>query len=166
MKTKLMMYILLIMPWLSVFKLGKFSFKRYLPTIIFSDLIIALISELSRSLKWWKVKNPIFPKLASDVSFLFGPFTVLNLWIFKLTYKRFWLYLLTNIFSGYLFAYPLTTIAERLGVYKMVRMKRNQLFLLSVGVAMINYLYQFFIISDRRPPLQAHDGRSSVVSER
>src|SRR5688572_21112059 len=118
MKEKWKMYMLLIMPWVSVVKLGKFSFKRYLPTIIFSDLI----SELSRELKWWKVKNPIFPKLATDVSFVFGPFTILNFWIFKLTYKRFWVYLLTNIMADYLFAYPLTTLAEKLGIYKMVRM--------------------------------------------
>jgi hypothetical protein len=78
MKEKWKMYLLLIMPWLSVIKLGKSSFNRYLPTIIFSDLIIALISELSRAFKWWKVKNPIFPNLATDVSFVFGPFTVLN----------------------------------------------------------------------------------------
>ena len=150
MKEKWKMYMLLIMPWLSVIKFGKSSFHRYLPTIIFSDLIIALISELSRALNWWKVKNPIFPKLATDVSFVFGPFTVLNFWIFKLTYKRFWVYLLTNIIADYLFAYPLTTLAEKLRVYKMVRMSRKQLFLLSVVVAIFNYLYHFLIVEPRR----------------
>ncbi|MBM7654403.1 hypothetical protein [Neobacillus cucumis] len=150
MRKKWKMYLLLIVPWLSVTKLGKSSFIRYLPTIIFSDLLIALISELSREFKWWKVKNPIFPKLATDVSFVFGPFSILNFWIFKLTYKRFWLYLLTNIFSDYLFAYPLTTIAEKLRVYKMGRMSRMQLFLLSVAVAIVNYIYQFLIVEPLR----------------
>ncbi|MDQ6597644.1 hypothetical protein E2K98_05675 [Bacillus salipaludis] len=150
MKEKWKMYALLIIPWLSVKKLGKLSFKRYFPTILFSNMVIAFISELSRELKWWKVKNPIFPKLATDVSFVFRPFTILNLWIFKLTYKRFWLYLLTNIFADYLFAYPLTTIAEKLRVYKMVRMSRKQLFFLSVAVAIINYLYQYKIIEPQQ----------------
>jgi hypothetical protein len=81
MKKQGKMYLLLILPWLSVTKLWKISFFRYLPTIIFSDLIMAIISKLSRNLKWWKVKNPIFPKLATDVSFVFGPFTFLNFWI-------------------------------------------------------------------------------------
>lgn len=144
------MYALLIIPWLTVRKIGKFSFLRFLPTVVFSDLLIALISELSRAFNWWKVKNPIFPKLATDVSFVFGPFTILMFWIFKLTYKRFWLYLLTNIFADYLFAYPLTTLAEKLGVYKMGRMSRKQLFLLSVAVAIVNYLYHFFIVEPYR----------------
>ncbi|HWL24686.1 MAG TPA: hypothetical protein VNR38_13210 [Ureibacillus sp.] len=142
MKGNWKMYLLLVLPWLSVGKLGENSLFRFLPTIIFSNWIIALVSELSQKLKWWKVKNPIFPKLATDVSFVFGPFTIINFWIFKLTFKRFWLYLLSNIFVDYLFAYPLTTIAEKLGIYKMVKMSRKQLFLLSVAVAILNYLYQ------------------------
>ncbi|WP_235991736.1 hypothetical protein [Metabacillus schmidteae] len=149
-KQKWKMYILLLLPWLSVMKLGKYSFIRFLPTIIFSDLVIAIISELSRELKWWKVKNPIIPKLATDISFVFGPFTILNFWIFKLTYKKFWLYLLTNIISDYLFAYPLTSLAEKLGVYKMVKMSRKQLFLLSVVVAIFNYLYHSLIVEKLR----------------
>lgn len=93
MKEKWKMYLLLIIPWLSIFKLGRNTFFRFMPTIVFSDLVIALISELSREYKWWKVKHPLFPKLATDVSFVFGPFSVINFWVFKLTYKKFWLYL-------------------------------------------------------------------------
>ncbi|MCH1624417.1 hypothetical protein [Fredinandcohnia quinoae] len=144
------MYLILVLPWLTVKKLGKNSLLRFLPTIVFSDLVIALISELSQKLKWWKVKNPLFPKLATDVSFVFGPFTIINLWIFKLTFKRFWLYLLTNIFADYLFAYPLTTFAEKLRIYKMGRMSRKQLFLLSLAVAVLNYLYQSLFVEPLR----------------
>ncbi|APH06008.1 hypothetical protein [Bacillus weihaiensis] len=150
MKEKIKMYLLLILPWLSIHKLGRKSFLRFLPTIVFSDLVIALVSELSKKLKWWKVKYPIFPKLATDVSFVFGPFTIINLWIFKLTFQRFWLYLMSNIVADYLFAYPLTTLAEKLGVYKMVKMSRKQLFLLSITVAIVNYFYQKFLVEPLR----------------
>jgi len=67
MKGKWKMYLLLVLPWLSIRYLGKNSLLRFLPTIIFSDLVVALISELSQNLKWWKVRKPIFPKLATDV---------------------------------------------------------------------------------------------------
>ncbi|WP_273122627.1 hypothetical protein [Bacillus weihaiensis] len=150
MKEKIKMYLLLILPWLSIHKLGSKSFLRFLPTIVFSDLVIALVSELSKKLKWWKVRYPIFPKLATDVSFVFGPFTIINLWIFKLTFQRFWLYLMSNIVADYLFAYPLTTLAEKLGVYKMVKMSRKQLFLLSITVAIVNYFYQKFLVEPLR----------------
>lgn len=144
------MFLLLVLPWLTAMKLGKNTFLRFLPTIIFSDLVIALISELSKKLKWWRVKNPLFPKLATDVSFVFGPFSIINFWIFKLTFKRFWLYLFSNIIADYLFAYPLTSIAEKLRIYKMVKMSRKQLFLLSIAVAILNYLYQSFLVEPLR----------------
>jgi hypothetical protein len=44
-----------------------------------------------------------------------------------------------------MFAYPLTTLAEKLKVYKMVNMTRFQLFALSIAISIINYLYQLFI---------------------
>lgn len=58
--------------------------------------------------------------------------------------------MLTNIISDYLFAYPLTSLAEKLGVYKMGKMSRKQLFLLSIAVAIINYLYQALIVEKPR----------------
>jgi hypothetical protein len=107
--------------------------------------VIAFISELSKSFTWWKVKKPLFPKLASDISFIFGPFFIANFWVFKLTYGSFKKYLLVNVLFDYLFAYPLTSLAEKLKIYKMVNMTRFQLFIISIATALINYLYQHFI---------------------
>lgn len=136
---------LLVLPWLTLFKIDKFTFKRYLPVLTFSSLVIALISELSKSYNWWKVKKPLVPKLSSDISFIFGPFFIANLWVFKLTFGRPILYGLLNIVFDYLFAYPLTTLAEKLKVYKMGTMSRFQLFSISIFTAVINYLYQMFV---------------------
>jgi len=38
MNEKWKMYLLLIIPWLSIFKLGRNTFFRFMPTIVFSDL--------------------------------------------------------------------------------------------------------------------------------
>ncbi|MEH7681867.1 hypothetical protein [Priestia megaterium] len=130
---------------MSTVKVDKFVFKRYLPVLTFSSLVIAFISELSKSFTWWKVRKPLFPKLSSDISFIFGPFFVANFWVFKLTYGNFKKYLLINVLFDYLFAYPLTSLAEKLKVYKMVNMTRFQLFIISTATALINYLYQHFI---------------------
>lgn len=150
MSKKWKMIVILLVPWLSIVKFGKWSFLRFLPTIIFSDLIIALISELSREYNWWKVRNPLFPRLATDVSFVFGPFTILNFWIFKLTYPKLGLYVLSNLVADYLFAYPLTTLAEKFRIYKMGTMSRLQLFLLSVSVAIGNYAFHYFLVEPAR----------------
>lgn len=136
---------LLVLPWLTIIKTNKFTFKRYLPVLTFSSLVIALISELSKSYKWWTVRKPIVPRLSSDISFIFGVFFIANFWVFKFTYGKFLRYLLLNIVFDYMFAYPLTTLAEKLKVYKMGTMSRFQLFLISIATAIVNYLYQNFI---------------------
>jgi hypothetical protein len=145
MKGKVMLLALLLLPWLSLVKIDKMTFKRYLPVLTFSSLVIALLSELSNRYTWWKVRKPLFPKFSSDISFIFGPFFIANLWVFKLTYGSFKNYLLVNGLFDYMFAYPLTTLAEKLKVYKMVNMTRFQLFALSIATSIINYLYQLFI---------------------
>ncbi|MEO2222687.1 hypothetical protein [Priestia megaterium] len=145
MKGKITLLALLLLPWLSILKIDKMTFKRYLPVLTFSSLVIALLSELSSSYTWWKIRKPLFPKLSSSIPFIFGPFLIANLWVFKLTYGNFKNYMLVNGLFDYLFAYPLTTLAEKLKVYKMVNMTRFQLFALSIATSIINYLYQLFI---------------------
>lgn len=53
--------------------------------------------------------------------------------------------MLVNVLFDYLFAYPLTTLAEKLKVYRMVNMTRFKLFALSIATSIINYLYHLFI---------------------
>lgn len=69
------MYVLFIAPWFTFLFFGKNEFRRFLPTATFSSLVISLISELSKSRKWWKVKKPIIPSLATDITFVFGLFS-------------------------------------------------------------------------------------------
>jgi len=79
MKGKIMLLALLLVPWLSILKIDKITFKRYLPVLTFSSLVIALLSELSSSYTWWKIRKPLFPKLSSSIPFIFGPFFIANL---------------------------------------------------------------------------------------
>ncbi|RVT66992.1 hypothetical protein EM808_00445 [Niallia taxi] len=140
------MYVLLFGPMLTFFLFGAKSFRRFLPTGMFSSLLITLISEFSKTYKWWKVKNPIVPGIATDITFVFGLFFTLNLWIFKLTYEKLWLYIITNIFADYLFAYPLSALAQKFKIYKLVNLKKSQLFGLSLIVAALNYVFHRFIV--------------------
>lgn len=142
---KIILYGVLLISWFSLFKLDRDSFKRYLPVGTFTSLIYTLLSKTNESQKWWKVTETIFPRLPSNFPFAYGPFLFLPIWVFKFTFDKFWLYLMTNTALGYLFAYPITDFFEKLGVYKMKRMTRNQLFLLSFSSSIVIYLYQVFI---------------------
>jgi len=142
---KMILYGLLVLSWASLLKLDKFTFKRYLPVGTFTALIYTILSEVNANTKWWKVLETIFPKLPSNFPFALGPFVALPIWIFKLTFGRFWLYLLMNIVSGVLFAYPITKLFDKLGIYTLKKMTRIQLFFLSVISSIFIYVYQVFI---------------------
>jgi hypothetical protein len=142
---KLILYSVLILSWLSLFKLDKLTIKRYLPVGTLTALIYTFLSGVNSNVKWWKVNIKIFKKLPGNFPFALGPFVILPIWIFKFTFGKFLIYLLTNIISGILFAYPITSFFEKIGIYKMKKMNRIQLFFLSVSSSIIIYLYQLFI---------------------
>jgi hypothetical protein len=142
---KIILYGLLILPWSSLFKLDKLSFKRYLPVGTLTALIFILLGWINEKQKWWKVNNPISSNLPPNFPFAFGPFFILPIWMFKFTFGRFWLYAIINFVSDLLFAYPITSLFEKIGVYKMKKMTRIQLFFLSFSSAIIIYLYQMVL---------------------
>jgi uncharacterized membrane protein YeaQ/YmgE (transglycosylase-associated protein family) len=154
MKGKFILYGLLILSWASLFKLDKYTFKRYLPAGTFTALIYTLLGGVNDNLKWWKVTKPILPKLPPNFPFAFGPFVFLPIWILKFTFGRLWLYLITNIVSGLLFAYPITSLFGKLGIYKMKKMTRIQLFFLSISSAILLYIYQLFIDETQKASLE------------
>ncbi|KKI90408.1 hypothetical protein WQ54_20840 [Bacillus sp. SA1-12] len=151
MKIKVILYGVLIISWASLFKLDKFSFKRYLPVGILTAFLYTILSAINEKTKWWVVKKSILPKLPSNFPFAFGPFIFLPIWLFKLTLGRFWLYLTINIGLGIFFAYPLTTLFEKVNIYKMKNMSRIQLVFLSVSSSVILYLYQVFLEEVLKP---------------
>lgn len=165
MRTKLILYSVLILSWSSLFKLDKFTFKRYLPVGTFTALIYTLLSVVNLKLNWWKVIKPILHTLPSNFPFAFGPFVFLPIWIFKFTFGRFWLYLITNIVSGMLFAYPITTLFGKLGIYKLQKMTRVQLFFLSVSSSILIYLYQLCIEEALKSRPEQQGGRDWPIPQ-
>jgi hypothetical protein len=145
MSRKIILYGVIILSWSTLFKLDKFTFKRYLPAGILTALIFTVLNGVNNNVKWWKVTTTIFPKLPGNFPYVIGPFIFMPIWIFKFTFGRFWLYIITNVLSGLLFAYPITSLFGKLGIYKLKRMTRIQLFFLSVSSSIIIYRYQLFI---------------------
>ena len=88
---------LFLIPWLTVFFIPKEEFKKYTPVATFATLLVLAESVLSGPFKWWKVKGGPLQKALNDFSFIFGPFFIGTIWIFRFTYGKFWLYLLANI---------------------------------------------------------------------
>jgi hypothetical protein len=95
--------------------------------------------------KLWTIKGGLKRRLWGDLSFIFGPFFAGTLWIFHLTYGKFWKYILLNGFFDFLLAYPLTYLFEKSGLYRLKRLNNHTLFSLSLIFASVIYAYQSFM---------------------
>lgn len=122
--------------------LPKQSFKRFLPVTLFTSCIIMIQSLLNLVFKWWRVKGGTKYLVFDDLAFLFGPFFTTNLWVFHLTYGKFPLYTLTNLVIDLLFAFPLNSLFQKIGHYKLKKISSLGLFIFYYVLSFVNYGFQ------------------------
>jgi hypothetical protein len=101
---KLFLLAILIVPWLTVPFLGRSAFKKYLPAAIFISTFTKAIDLFGEQKKWWRFYKGI-PPLDSMNFFNFGSYFVSSLWILKLTYGKFPIYLISNTILHICFIY-------------------------------------------------------------
>jgi hypothetical protein len=141
---------LFIISWLTVLLLPKESFKKYLPVSTFVTVLLLIQCMLSVPFKWWTVKGGLLNKIITELCFVLGPFFVGTIWIFRLTYGNFWLYMTVNAVVDALFAFPMNKIFEKLKVYKLVNWKPKTIFYVYITYAAIIYGYQRFLSKTNR----------------
>ena len=139
---KMILWSFLLLPWPTLFFLGKETVKRYMPVAIFVSLLVTILFEVAHALKWWVMIEWIVPwGYITNVSFVYGIFLVGTIWIFRFTYRNFYLYMATNLVIDGLFAFVFSNLFEG-RIYKLVNFNQFQVFLLMTGLALTIYLYQ------------------------
>jgi hypothetical protein len=82
------------------------------------------------------------PKLQGGLPLTWGPFLIGSMWILKLTYGKFLIYLITNLIIDTLFTYPFVTFLKRQGIASLVRLKKYQLSMLFFLKSILLYGFQ------------------------
>jgi hypothetical protein len=141
---KLLLWDILIVPWLTLFALNRVSVKRYMPVALLASLMDTVWLELAQNLNWVKINVKLFPSLLVEPPLTFGAFLVGTIWIFHLTYRKFWLYLATNIVVDFLFSFPLSIFFERIGYYTLIQYTHGGLFFTAVSWSLVIYAYQLW----------------------
>ena len=139
-----------IFSWLSVFFLKKAEIKRYMPVALFGGLVATIVIEMGITLHWWATKETVFPLVNMPI-FNYGSFLVGILWIFKFTYKRFWLFLATNAIIDFILTEPLDKWFVSRGILELYDITSFQLFFLATGNAIILYCYQLWQEGEASP---------------
>ncbi|MCA1064268.1 hypothetical protein QTG56_03505 [Rossellomorea sp. AcN35-11] len=147
-KNKLYILILMLLSWVFLFLAGKESIKKYLPASIFMSILVYCENVIAEKKKWWMITTKLVPKANGILPFVIGVFLSGSVWILKLTYSNFYLYVVVNLLVDAFFTYPFYSIFKKMGVWRMVRMKQYQLSMLFFIKSILMYAFQKYI-SDR-----------------
>ncbi|MEB4793203.1 hypothetical protein P5G65_04795 [Paenibacillus chondroitinus] len=104
---------------------------------------MTIIFEIAYTYKWWTIHERIVPwGYIIDVSFVYGLFAVGTVWIFYLTFRKFWIYVLTNLVIDAFFSFlGLHWLVEGMGV-ATIHIAKWIIFVLFFSLSFVIYGYQ------------------------
>jgi hypothetical protein len=141
---KIVLWTILIAPWFSLFFLKKDDIKRFMPVSIFSSFLMLLYNVIAYNQKHWIVKVTIVPWFKHFfMPGILGAFLIITLWIFYYTYRKFWVYLITNLILDFMFAiFPIHYLfQDKLKIYQLINITPWGRFVLFVSLSIIIYGY-------------------------
>jgi hypothetical protein len=134
---------MLIIPWFSLFFMKKAGIKRYIPVVIFTALIVTITHEIAHAFKWWVALDSIVPwGYITNVSYSYGYFLVGTLWIFYLTYEKFWLFVVTNFILDWIWAFPTIQFLEKMKIFQYVNINEWILWLIAFSQSLMIYSFK------------------------
>jgi hypothetical protein len=140
--TKLLWVGMLIFSWLTLPLLGRNALKKYLPSAIFICILTKTLDIFGKRKKWWRFYKGISPLDSMDF-FNFGPYFVTSLWILKLTYGKFPLYLITNTILHILFIFKGLKYMKRFRILSLDKLTKFQYLAIDFFRALLLYAFQY-----------------------
>lgn len=104
MNNQVLLWSMLILPWLTLFFMPKETIKRWMPVALFSALTSVLAVELGENLGWFIYSEAAYP-LRTPLYIIFGLNIVITMWLFYFSYGRFWRYMGIDIILNFVFIY-------------------------------------------------------------
>jgi hypothetical protein len=134
---------MLLIPWFSLLFVEKKVIKRYMPAGLFAAITSLLIIDMGVVLNWWTIRENIYP-LKEALPLTFGFFLAAEIWIFKYTYKSFWIYSFTQLFLGTIFIFELQPWLSLRGIWVRINATNFLAFLPVIPHFVSIYLFQMW----------------------
>ncbi|MEH7116882.1 hypothetical protein V7128_05570 [Neobacillus vireti] len=139
---KLLLLSLLVLPWLTVPLLGRKSFKRFLPTAIFMCTFTKALDFYGEKKNWWKFYGGIGP--LNSMNFMnFGPYLVTSLWVLKMTFGKFPLYMITNTLLHMSFIFGGLKYVKDFKIFSLENLTKFQYMSINLIRALSLYTFQY-----------------------
>jgi len=137
------LWLIIIIPWLTLIVMGKENAKRYLPVGLFAAFTSSIIIETGITLQWWAVLETAYP--LKSIAYLFGLLPVMTMWIFRYTFGNFLLYIGVDAISNITFTFLyLGIFLSNRGIFQYVAVSPFQTFLMTTVHGFALYGYQIW----------------------
>lgn len=114
MNNQILMWSILVLPWLTLFFMNKEDIKRFMPVALFSALTSVLVVELGENLGWFIYGETTYP-LRTAFYIIFGLNSVTTMWFFYFIYGQFLKYMVIDIIlnCGFIYLFHVYFLGNR-----------------------------------------------------
>lgn len=114
MSNQVLLWSMLILPWLTLFFMPKDSIKRWTPAALFSAVTSVIAVQMGENLGWFIYEESTYP-LGTGYYIIFGLNMVTTMWLFYFVYGRFWLYMAIDVLLniGFIFVFHVYFLGSR-----------------------------------------------------
>ncbi|GMA98413.1 hypothetical protein [Pelosinus sp. IPA-1] len=116
MSNQIILWSMLILPWLTLFFMPREEIKRWMPAALFVIVTNTLIVDVGVTWKVWETRENVYP-LSEMISFVYGALPIGAMWILKYTYGRFWSYAIVQIIGSLLLILLVQPLLHRRGIF-------------------------------------------------
>lgn len=141
MSNSILLWSTLILPWLTLLFMKKEEVKRFLPVAWFTIVMNVILYEIGISLYFWGATDTVYP-FTEIPPFFFGAYPVMTIWLFKLSYGKFRLYMTLNVVADAVFAFLFIPWLTSRGISYNSYPNYVAIFLVAISQAIVIYIYQ------------------------
>lgn len=143
MSNQVILWSMLIIPWFTLLFMKKKEIMYYMPVAFLSMSASALIHDMGLRLEFWFLIETAYPFYQLE-PYLFGFLPVLTIWVFKFTYKRFWVYMITNLLLDIGFSYFFLNVFLPSKRILSLGIPPYYVLMINIFHALLLYSYQFW----------------------
>lgn len=143
MSNQIILWSMLIIPWLSLLFMKKEYVKRFMPVTLFAIITGLIIDDIAGTLNLFVVRQTVFP-LSHINTYTLSLFPIATIWVFRFTYERFWLYMSANLVLDLFFNFLIMRWILMIGILEQFNFSAYKGFVMTLGHAVILYGYQLW----------------------
>ncbi|TYP74017.1 hypothetical protein [Paenibacillus methanolicus] len=152
-----------ILPFLTLLLLRRDLIRQYLPAAMFVTIVNVILYEVAWEYGWWHYKQSLFAwDTITPAPLIFSAYWVVTIWIFALSFRRFWLYLMLNLAVNGLFAFELAPWLSRAGITEGT-LTSTTILLILTGLSTGVYLFQLWFEREERTEMTFNMPRRSRI---